>query len=291
MLDEVIKNILRKGNLTKEDIDRLVYKNMNIYTQAFTSSGYDADFNYEVLEQKGDASINAFLVWYFYDRFPQLNCPAGVSVIARLKIVYQSKNSFQRIADKLGFWPYIQATQHERDTRRKSLLEDVFEAFFGATQQILDDAYEIGFGFPLICRILKGLFDEIDISLMYEDLYDAKTRLKEYFDSNPDIGKLVTSFDARNRMITLSIAEKSKPTVVEVRNLGQLLVGSLNAANVVMKPGGIAHVTWTQSSGKLIKKLASASAPTRAEAEQEASRIALDVLNVKAKKDLALVCI
>lgn len=293
MLSEVVKKVLAKGKLNRSDIDRLVERNINIYTQAFTSAGYDPDFNYEELEQKGDASANNFLVWYFYNRFPQLNCPAGVAVIARLKIVYASKNSFQEIAEKLGFWPYINATQHERDTKRKSILEDVFEAFIGATQQILDDERELGFGFIIICRILKGIFDEIPISLEYEDLYDAKTRLKEYFDANQSIGKLDSNYDPQTRMVTLSITEKVNPVSVPLSKLAGFLasIRDSGSANVLVDPrAGMATVSWSQASGKVIRKLASASAPTKAEAEQKASQQALNVLNVKTKKDLSLVC-
>lgn len=292
MLSEVIKKVLAKGKLKQSDINRLVDRNMDTYKKAFTSAGYDNDFNYEELEQKGDASANNFLVWYFYNRFPQLNCPAGVAVIARLKIVYASKNSFQGIAEKLGFWPYINATQHERDTKRKSLLEDVFEAFIGATQQILDNEYELGFGFTVICRILKGIFDEIPISLEYEDLYDAKTRLKEYFDANPKIGKLDSKYDPQTRTVTLSITEKVNPVSIPSQNLAAFLANANRGpANVIVdQKSGMASVTWSQTSGKILQILASSSAPTKAEAEQKASQKALNVLNVKTKRDLSLVC-
>lgn len=226
---------------------------------------------------------------YFYDRFPQLNCPAGVAVIARLKIVYASKNSFQDIAEKLGFWPYIKASQNEKDQKRKSLLEDVFEAFIGATQQILDDEYELGFGFTIVCRILKGIFDEIPISLEYEELYDAKTRLKEYFDANQGIGKLDSEYDQLTHTVTLSIKEKIPPTTVPIQNLENALANKkyVSARVVVNQKTGMASITWDQTTRR---QLASASAPTKAEAEQKASQRALVALNVKTKKDLSLVC-
>jgi dsRNA-specific ribonuclease len=293
MLNEVIKKVLAKGKLSRNDIDRLVDKNIDIYRQAFTSAGYDPEFNYEDLEQKGDASANNFLVWYFYERFPQLNCPAGVAIIARLKIVYASKNSFQEIAGKLGFWSHINATPHERDTKRKSLLEDVFEAFIGATQQILDDEHELGFGFPIICRILKGIFDEIPISLEYEDLYDAKTRLKEFFDANPNVGKLDSKYDPQTRRVTLAITEKVNPVSVPLKNLAEFLANKRDgsSANIsVDHRTGTASVTWSQTSGQVIRTLASAVASTKAEAEQQASLLALAALKVTTKKDLSLVC-
>lgn len=294
MFSEVVKKVLAKGKLKQGDIDRLVDRNIHIYTQAFTSAGYDPEFNYEELEQKGDASANNFLVWYFYNRFPQLNCPAGVAVVARLKIVYASKNSFQEIAEKLGFWPYINATQYERDTKRKSLLEDVFEAFIGATQQILDDDHELGFGFTIICRILKGIFDEIHISLDYEDLYDAKTRLKEYFDANQNIGKLESKYDPQTRTVTLFITEKERPISMPINRLTEFLIkkdGDSSANVSVNQRTGTVTVSFSQSSGKVIQQLASASAPTKAEAEQKASQQALILLNVQTKKDLSLVCL
>jgi hypothetical protein len=72
----------------------------------------------------------------------------------------------------------------------KSLLEDVFEAFLGATESIIDSCVEVGSGYKVIYSILENIFDDMDISLKYEDLYDAKTRIKETFDSNTSLGTL-----------------------------------------------------------------------------------------------------
>jgi dsRNA-specific ribonuclease len=40
----------------------------------------------------------------------------------------------------------------------------------------------LGVGYAISCNIIQSLFDKIDISLKYEDLFDAKTRLKELFE-------------------------------------------------------------------------------------------------------------
>jgi len=69
----------------------------------------------------------------------------------------------------------------------KKTLEDVFEAFFGATEFILDSQIRNGVGYAICYNIIENLFNEIKISLKYEDLYDAKTRLKENFDYHKKI--------------------------------------------------------------------------------------------------------
>ena len=288
---QFVGNILEKGRLKPEDISWIVDTHIDLYEKAFTSAGYNPSVNYEDLEQKGDAAANAFLVWYFYKRFPQLNCPAGVPVIARLKIVYSSKTTFFTIAKKLGFWNWINATQSEKDNKEKSLLEDVFEAFFGATQEILDKRYEMGFGFIIVCRILTALFDDVNISLEYEDLYDSKTRLKEYFDTNKSLGKLTTEYDLSTRVITLSIAEPRQPVNIPIRNLPNFIQNiDANKNTTISIKNGVANVS-TETSGKIIRKLAEAVAPTKAEAEQKASQMALEALGVKTVKNLSNVCI
>ena len=71
---------------------------------------------------------------------------------------------------------------------KKDLLEDTLEAFIGCTEYLLDKAYRPGVGYAIVYDILSDIFDEIPISLRFEDLYDAKTRLKETFDTFPEIG-------------------------------------------------------------------------------------------------------
>lgn len=282
-----IASLLRKGNLNQSEIDWVVNTHLDEYARAFTSMAYDPSNNYEDLEQKGDASANAFLVWYFYNRFPQLNCPEGVPVVARLKIVYSAKATFFKIAKNLGFWSHIRATQTERDNKEKSLLEDVFEAFVGATQSIFDNRFETGFGFVIACRMLKSFFDDVHISLEYEDLYDAKTRLKEYFDTNKQIGKLVTDFNPNTRVVTLSIAQDQKPIVVPVARLSNTLQSfdCRHEVSVSIKNDKATVIA------RRLDRLTESSAKTKAEAEQKASLKALNRLNVRPNKKFALLCV
>lgn len=207
----VILSLLKKGKISQKYIDILTCDtSMKIYDSAFTSELVDEVNNYQVYEQLGDLSGNKFIVYYIYDRFPHLKCAEGVKVVARLRINYGSKNSFCSIAEKYGFWEYISATNETRQRRKKPLLEDVFEAFLGATELILDSHTSVGVGYACVHRILQAIFDDIDISLRYEDLYDGKTRLKELFDMSGD--KLGTLFydDIKEDNLTKSKVYRNK---------------------------------------------------------------------------------
>ena len=157
-------------------------ENMKIYTAAFTTMAYDPTHNYEYYEQIGDGVIGSFIVQYLYRRFPMLQSCDGVKVVSRIKIKYASRNELARIGESLGLWPMIRASEKQLMSTKKDLIEDVFEAFIGATVWIADLNGKIGDGFSVAYSILKTIFDRIHISFQYEDLFDAKTRLKEVYD-------------------------------------------------------------------------------------------------------------
>jgi dsRNA-specific ribonuclease len=198
----LIIRLLKKGKLKSKYINILTDPDaMKVYGSAFTSELVDPYNNYQVLEMVGDLTGNKFIVNYMYERFPQLDCTEGVKVVARLRINYGATQSFSEIARKLGFWDFISATNDLRQRKMKPLLEDVFEAFLGATERILDKRKRVGVGYAIVYDILASIFDDMDISLRYEDLYDAKTRLKELFDMySSSLGPLVYK-EQKNDMI------------------------------------------------------------------------------------------
>lgn len=188
-----IRGLLSQGSLKTHYIDVLTDDEaMETYSTVFTSPTGDPDTNYEVFEQLGDVTANKFLVWYMHRRFPQLKCPKGVKVVARLRINYSSKQSFAPIAEMLGFWSFITASDDERSRNKRPLLEDTLEAFIGATEYLIDTRIKTCVGYAIVYDILSAIFNKKEISLKYEDLYDAKTRLKELFDffGNETLGSL-----------------------------------------------------------------------------------------------------
>lgn len=144
---------------------------------------FDAENNYQIYEMLGDGTCNKFIVWYMYRRFPVLQTVHGVQIIARLKINYCGNKVFSTFGEKIGLWDFISSPQVIRQTKKKQLLEDVFEALVGAAELLIDKYTRPGCGSVMCNKFLTRLFDEENIPLTYESLYDAKTRLKELFDS------------------------------------------------------------------------------------------------------------
>lgn len=185
---DFLKNIFKKANIKDEFID-LCLKKKYKFDEAFTSNSVDQEKNYEYYEQLGDVTVNKFIVFYMYNRFPQLKTSKGIEIVARLKIKYGSKELLYQIAKQLGFWPFISATDELRDKRQKSLLEDVFESFIGCVEEVVDETIkEIkgeffpGVGYYVCWQILSSIFNELDIPINYASLVDSKTKLKELFD-------------------------------------------------------------------------------------------------------------
>ena len=196
---QLIVSLLERGRLKPKYIDVLTNESsLEAYSNAFTAASADSVNNYERFEQVGDVTANKFIVWYAYKRFPQLDCTKGVKVVARLRINYGAKETFAPLGEKLGFWDFISAqddgvanNMKYRARHKKDLLEDTFESFVGCTEYLLDQAYRPGVGYGIVYDILSSIFDELRISLRFEDLFDAKTRLKETFDAYPALGDWV----------------------------------------------------------------------------------------------------
>lgn len=181
---QFIISLLNRGNLQKKYIDSLTSeKSMSVYSEAFTSEFVDKHNNYQVYEQMGDMTANKFIVWYVYRRFPQLNCEEGLGIVTKIRHIYGSKDMMAKMARSLNFWPFISAPNKLRLISDSSLLEDTFESFLGATELLLDDNFKcVGVGYAAVYKILTSIFDEIGIDMSYENLIDAKSRLKELFD-------------------------------------------------------------------------------------------------------------
>ena len=186
--EALIRSLLTRGSVKPHYIDLLLSEEgMDLYSQAFTAASANPTKNYEFFEQIGDLAANQFLVSYTYRKYPQLQCAQGVKIAARVRLNYGSKEKFAELADQLGFWKFISAANRAREKSKKDLLEDTFEAFCGVTQWLLDSRIRIGVGYAILYSVLHSIYTEfVPISLRYEDLFDAKTRLKELFD-RPDV--------------------------------------------------------------------------------------------------------
>jgi dsRNA-specific ribonuclease len=178
-----ITDLLLISGVKSKYVDKMITdENISLYENGFTNKDYDVVNNYEFMELLGDVTCNKIIVWYLKKRFPILNNTDGVKVMARLRINLVSGKHFAAIAKKLGFLPYISYTNETMNEKQlNSILEDVFEAFIGITETIIDKEYD-GLGYKVCYHIFEKILDEEYISLSYKDLYDPITRLKETFD-------------------------------------------------------------------------------------------------------------
>lgn len=177
-------DLMQRCSLDKSIIVSLLENNdiFKMYCNVFTHKSIDPKENYEFFEMIGDVTCNKIIVWYLKDKFPFLcNCD-GVKVLARLRINLVSKITFSRWASRLHLDKYISWDTETKLKQETSVLEDVFEAFVGCTEMIIDK-YIRGYAGTYCCsNFLKILLDDENIQLSYKKLYDPITRLKETFD-------------------------------------------------------------------------------------------------------------
>ena len=166
---------------------------MDMYDKAFTHPTANSDHNYEILEKLGDASCNKAIVWYIYKHIPKLALkPQGVMLLSRISHVLRSKETFATIGIRLGFEEFVSSgmmlikggeLKRVMHVKRNSIIEDCFEAFFGVTELIIDNAIGEGVGYAIVQTIIFEILSESPFpSIKYEDLFDPITRLKELFD-------------------------------------------------------------------------------------------------------------
>lgn len=267
----LISTILSKyGQLNSKTIETILKSDydgktgLKLYGQGFTHKSIHEDENYEYYEWIGDSTANNCICWYLTKRFPQLKQPKAVKILARLKANLGSKHTFEKLSEKIGFWDFISSGMDEmkkggevivyevRQRKKKDLLEDTLESFIGVTNTILDHIYGDGVGFKICYNIIKNLYDEIDISLLYTDLWDPITRLKEIFDMYCDRG-LGGKFSKKN----IEATETENPN------------DEYSTWNVT--------ITYTDAGKKYV--LGSGSHAKKKEAEQMAAKSSIKILN------------
>lgn len=159
---QFLRDLLSLTSLSSEEIELLTDEdNIQVYEQAFTSRDADPEKNYEILEWLGDGTLNKVVVWYLIRRFPDLICDAGLPVLDPMKFKLWSNETLADIATKLGFEQYI-----NRITSQKTIA-DVFEAFIGATEMLVDENIGNNLGYSICYQLLASLFNQIDLEVQH----------------------------------------------------------------------------------------------------------------------------
>lgn len=213
---KLLRDLLLRADLRNETIDKILStpKYMDMFHAAFTHKSYDenAKRNYEVYEQLGDLVLNMAIVNYVTYKFPTIQSADWLSNIKHRLI---SGKNFARLASDIGFYPHIkmgaekiQDIQDGIDKTRKflkettgtsftevdefidevkeyrSVLEDVFEAFAGTLQRVVNDysGLEAGPGYAIAYKFMKSFLDQIEIPTKAEKVFDPITIVKEIYD-------------------------------------------------------------------------------------------------------------
>ena len=157
------------------------FHNEKLLEEAFTHSSYanehpnDGIRDYEKLEFLGDAVLELAVSDYLYRHFPKLN----EGELTRLRSNVVRTEGFSEFAIECGFQNEINLGRGEEKAgarNRKTLLEDVFEAFNGAL--FLDQ------GMDGVQKFLKKTVYPLIDKGEFTDSRDYKTDLQEFLQQN-----------------------------------------------------------------------------------------------------------
>lgn len=167
---------------------------METFRRAFTHKSLEPVDNYEFLEIIGDVVVNMAVLNYIIEWNKKI---VSVKYLTRLKHNITSKKELALLAEKAGFFKHIRMSDELRESFESltehakhrtieylSILEDCFEAFLGAVQRVVDSMSRVSFGVGVAAahKLCAAFLKDVKISLKYEDVFDAKTRLKELCD-------------------------------------------------------------------------------------------------------------
>lgn len=187
----VVTNLLRLGCIDDKILTAIIKSGAEGYEQIFTHSSYEKDHpeegfgKHDEFKFIGHYHIDLFIANYIKERFPGITEPQWLT---KLKHKMQSGRYTADIATKNGFIPLIKygssiserydptITDEYEQPQFTKMLDSVFRAFCGVTILTANKILGLGTGFVITYNIFKYFFDEIEISLEYSNLWDAKTR-------------------------------------------------------------------------------------------------------------------
>jgi len=214
--------LLSKVKISRKFIDKMTDDEaMKLFRLAFTDTTYfiDKANTRELLEFLGDTKVNSVITEYLINRHKADF--SSEHWLTNLQQKFKSKEVFAKIASELGFAEFILYHEDPRlgeyDSLRESLgpkdgmaefknkyghaqakyiigtrldyktnlntLEDTFEAFIGALNNLAEDRIGKGTGYIVIYKFISNFFDEKDYKATDEFVFNPTTRLKILFDA------------------------------------------------------------------------------------------------------------
>jgi len=207
-----LKDIL--GPVAKEEtITKIVNsQTLSIWKKAFTHETIDLNDNYEQLETIGDRVLELTFLKYLLTKFPELT----PQEITELKSKYMSKVYQGTMSRKLGFGDWIRVGN---DVSSLSILEDVFESFFGALFEIGDRVLGNGAGYVMSLKILALIFSDVQFDLSKSQGH-PRSQIKEIFEMlklDPEIQDITTT--EKGTDVVISITKRAMDDLVKMEKM------------------------------------------------------------------------
>jgi|694.fasta_scaffold45079_2 dsRNA-specific ribonuclease len=167
--------------------------------KALTHWSMGEALDYEQLETIGDKTVNKCFMWYLYRRFPELrNDERGNFKLTEAFRQLVKKGTLSKYCEEIGLNKFIRYKEYvyldSNGVRRKieedeSLREDVFEAFCGALEDLVDNRIEFTVGYSTVYALMSSFLDTQEISIDLDELVSSVTKLKEIFDVEKKQGR------------------------------------------------------------------------------------------------------
>jgi len=197
---------------------------LEIFSSAFTDKSVDRQQNFESLEFLGDRLLNGVFSSYLIRRFNRLiSQHAGTQYLNR----YMERNHQSAATDQLGLMSLLRynPSMYQTEDEMIKLRGDVFESLIGSIWYVAEKNLGENRGYEYIHRVIKRLFDPIDIPEPEQLTSDFWTLYKEtlnklgwgnpiYFDENSDdprLGAMKTTIkDARHGILAVGYGRKQE---------------------------------------------------------------------------------
>jgi dsRNA-specific ribonuclease len=139
---------------------------------------------YPFYKMLGNATLNKCVVSYMPQRFPVLQHPSRVNVLAPLKIhIISNEIVSERFNEIFNISAIIPAAAEEL-RRDKSPINSMFKAILGCVESVVDKNIKEGLGYRVCYNLIKNLLEQIPLSLKYTDLVSPNTRINEIVNRN-----------------------------------------------------------------------------------------------------------
>lgn len=172
--------------------DELSISNMNLilsddaiqghWARAFIHENIKEDFNYELLEFKGDSVTKYMLTKYITQRFGDL---ITEDIGSTFLSIYAAENFQIKLSQDIGLDKLVIFNPNliKEDRVILKIKEDVFESFMGCLDEVGDKYIGLMHGSVYCYNFICNIFNKVDIKM--EDIKkDAKIIIKQIFDGH-----------------------------------------------------------------------------------------------------------